>query len=112
MKAKGIPSEREGGLLSLFAMLGVVALPILCCAGPALVAGGALAGLGGAVSSPWLLLPALVLLTGGVALLIPVGLAKFRRPFPWVPRGWSATTIPPVVAGRALTSSARPAAER
>lgn len=70
MKAKGIPSEREGGLLSLFAMLGVVALPILCCAGPALVAGGALAGLGGAVSSPWLLLPALVLLTGGVALLI------------------------------------------
>lgn len=70
MKAKGIPSEREGGLLSLFAMLGVVALPILCCAGPALVAGGALAGLGGTVSSPWLLFPAVVLISGGVALLI------------------------------------------
>ncbi len=70
MKAKRIPAEREGGLLSVFAMLGFVALPILCCAGPALVAGGALTGLGGAVSSPWLLLPALVLLSGGVALLM------------------------------------------
>ena len=63
-----VPADREGGLLGIMAMIGVVALPILCCAGPALVAGGALAGLGGALRSPWLLLPALVLLAGGVAL--------------------------------------------
>lgn len=63
-----VPAEREGGLFGVVAMVGVVALPILCCAGPALVAGGALAGLGGVLRSPWLLLPALVLLSGGVAL--------------------------------------------
>lgn len=34
--------------------------------------------------------------------------ARFRHPFPWEPGGWPATALPQVVAGRTLTSSARP----
>ncbi|AVV45429.1 mercury transporter [Streptomyces sp. SID9913] len=60
------PGERRGGLLGTLGMVGVVLLPVLCCAGPVLLAGGALAGLGGALVSPWLLAPAAVLLAGGL----------------------------------------------
>lgn len=60
------PGERRGGLLGALAMVGVVLLPVLCCAGPVLLAGGALAGLRGVLVSPWLMAPAAVLLVGGL----------------------------------------------
>lgn len=54
----------EPGRLSsagIFTMLGVAGLAVLCCAGPALVAGGALSMIGGAVRSPWLIAAGAVL---------------------------------------------------
>ncbi|MCP3818842.1 mercury transporter [Streptomyces sp. A3M-1-3] len=61
------PGDRRGGLLGTVGMVGVVLLPIICCAGPVLLAGGALAGLGGVLGSPWLLVPAAVLPAGALA---------------------------------------------
>lgn len=46
---------RKSSSAGIFAMLGVAGLAVLCCAGPVLVAGGALAVIGGAVRSPWLI---------------------------------------------------------
>ncbi|WP_062641437.1 hypothetical protein [Streptomyces maremycinicus] len=46
--------------------IGAALLMIVCCAGTVLLAGGALAGLGGVLVSPWLLAPAAVLLVGGL----------------------------------------------
>lgn len=45
----------------IFAAVGVAA--VLCCAGPALLAGGALSGIGGVVRNPWLI-------GGGAALVV------------------------------------------
>jgi len=59
--------ERRGGLLGTLGMVGVMLLPIICCAGPVLLASGALAGLGGVLVSPWLLAPAAILLAGALA---------------------------------------------
>lgn len=39
----------------ILALVGIGALPLLCCAGPALIAGGALGVLGGALGNPWLI---------------------------------------------------------
>ena len=39
----------------ILGLVGIGALPLLCCAGPALIAGGALGVLGAALSSPWLI---------------------------------------------------------
>lgn len=53
------------------ATLGVVAVAVLCCAGPALLAGGTLAGLGGLLRSPWLIgVGALVVLASATAVLV------------------------------------------
>ncbi|EOY45666.1 mercuric transporter [Streptomyces anthocyanicus] len=60
------PGDRRGGLLGTLAVVGVALLPIICCAGPVLLASGALAGLGGVLVSPWLLAPAAVLLAGAL----------------------------------------------
>lgn len=55
----------------VLATLGAVAVAVLCCAGPALLAGGALAGLGGLLRNPWLIGGgALVILAGAAARLI------------------------------------------
>ncbi|GDY33532.1 hypothetical protein [Gandjariella thermophila] len=58
-----------GGL----AMVSLGLLMVLCCAGPALIAGGALGVLGGAVRNPWLI--------GAGALLVlgAVGYPLYRR---------------------------------
>ncbi|KUL42561.1 hypothetical protein [Streptomyces regalis] len=61
------PDNRRGGLRGTLATVGVALLAVLCCAGPVLLASGALAGLGGVLVSPWLLVPAAVLLAGGLA---------------------------------------------
>ncbi|MFF9143130.1 mercury transporter [Streptomyces albogriseolus] len=61
------PAGRRSGLLGTLAVAGVALLPIICCAGPVLLASGALASLGGVLVSPWLLAPAAVLLAGGLA---------------------------------------------
>ncbi|AEA28803.1 hypothetical protein Psed_6720 (plasmid) [Pseudonocardia dioxanivorans CB1190] len=61
------PGDRRGGLLGTLAVVGVALLSIICCAGPVLLASGALAGLGGVLVSPWLLAPAAVLMAGALA---------------------------------------------
>ncbi len=47
----------------ILAKIGVGVAAVLCCAGPALLAGGALSGIGGVVRSPWLI-------SGGAALVV------------------------------------------
>lgn len=39
----------------ILATLGAVVVAVLCCAGPALLAGGALSGIGGVLRNPWLI---------------------------------------------------------
>lgn len=58
--------DRSGmgtGLVTVGAGLVIVA----CCAGPALIASGALAAVGGALRNPWLLTAAAVVLLAAVA---------------------------------------------
>ncbi|HEU5006829.1 MAG TPA: hypothetical protein VFT67_07650 [Jatrophihabitantaceae bacterium] len=57
----------------LLATLGVVVVAVLCCAGPALLAGGALAGLGGLLRNPWLIG------VGAVIVVTAISLAMRRR---------------------------------
>ncbi|PZS27157.1 MAG: hypothetical protein DLM58_19285 [Pseudonocardiales bacterium] len=45
------------------ATIGVGVAAVLCCAGPALFAGGALSGIGGLVRSPWMI-------SGGATLVV------------------------------------------
>ncbi|GGK28516.1 hypothetical protein GCM10011583_70630 [Streptomyces camponoticapitis] len=60
------PPEQSGSGRGLLAAIGLILLPVICCAGPALLASGILAGVGGAVVSPWLLAPAAVLIAAGL----------------------------------------------
>jgi len=53
----------------IFTMLGV-GLAVLCCAGPALVAAGALSVIGGAVRSPWLIAAGAVLLVSAAGYVL------------------------------------------
>jgi hypothetical protein len=48
----------------IFRMLGVALLAVLCCAAPALLAGGALSGIGTALRNPWLITIGAALLVG------------------------------------------------
>ena len=57
--------------------LGVGALAVLCCAGPALLAGGALSGLGGVLGNPWLIAVGAVLVVA--ALGYPIARRTRRR---------------------------------
>lgn len=41
--------------IGAWTVIGAAALMIACCAGPVLIAGGALSGLGAALRNPWLL---------------------------------------------------------
>jgi mercuric ion transport protein len=59
----------------MFTMLGVALLAVLCCAGPALVAGGALSAIGAAVRSPWLIAAGAVLVVAAAGYT----LARHRR---------------------------------
>lgn len=69
----------------------VVALPVLCCAGPALLAAGALGVLGSWLLNPWLI---------GAAILLAVGVVS------WRPR--HRATAPPPTMPPAMSSAARP----
>lgn len=50
--------------------IGAALLVVVCCAGPGLVAGGALGTLGGILGSPWVIAVAAVLLTATAAVLL------------------------------------------
>ncbi|MEV5876405.1 hypothetical protein AB0L75_19655 [Streptomyces sp. NPDC052101] len=60
------PHQRRSGSRATVAWIGAALLVVLCCAGPTLVAAGALAGLGAWLSSPWLIAAAAVLLATAV----------------------------------------------
>ncbi|MFI5627586.1 hypothetical protein ACIA03_29285 [Nocardioides sp. NPDC051685] len=64
------PDNQTGGGLLLGA--GAALLMILCCAGPALIAGGALAGIGGLLRNPWVI-------GAGIAVLALAVLSIARR---------------------------------
>jgi mercuric ion transport protein len=55
-----------GGALALLGAL----LAVACCAGPALIASGALAGLAAWISSPWAITGAVALLAAAVAVVL------------------------------------------
>jgi hypothetical protein len=54
---------------------GAAVLMIVCCAGPALIAAGALAGIGGFLGNPWVIAAAAVVLVAAVTAVI-----RRRRP--------------------------------
>lgn len=68
-------SEPRKSSAGMFTMLGVALLAVLCCAGPALVAGGALSAIGAAVRSPWLIAAGAVLVVAAAGYT----LARHRR---------------------------------
>ncbi|MFI1940874.1 mercury transporter [Streptomyces purpureus] len=58
-------SRERSGLGGMAAVVGAGLVMVVCCAGPLLVAGGALGAIGGALTHPWLItVGAVVLLTG------------------------------------------------
>lgn len=63
MSADPSPHPLRDGL----GMAALVAVPVLCCAGPALLAAGALGVLGSWLLSPWLIGAAVLLALGAVA---------------------------------------------
>ncbi|MFC9543036.1 hypothetical protein ACFTXK_00060 [Streptomyces sp. NPDC056956] len=50
--------------------IGATVLMIICCAGPALIAAGALAGIGGFLGNPWVITTAVVALAAAVAAVV------------------------------------------
>ena len=68
-------SEPRKSSAGIFTMLGVAGLAVLCCAGPALVAGGGLSAIGAGVRSPWLIAAGAVLVVAAVGYT----LARHRR---------------------------------
>lgn len=63
----------RAGLGRASRIAGAGLLMVLCCAGPALVAGGALGILGGALGSPW------AIGAGGLVIVAALGYALTRR---------------------------------
>ncbi|WP_406690319.1 hypothetical protein REH65_31105 [Saccharopolyspora sp. ID03-671] len=57
-------TSRKADLRSAGAVLGLMTLAVLCCAGPALIAAGALGALGAWLANPWVLAAAVLLLVG------------------------------------------------
>jgi len=60
-------SPGRGGTLAIVAG---GALLVICCAGPALLAGGAVSALGGALHSPWLVILGVLLVVGAAGFLL------------------------------------------
>jgi|UPI00067EACD0 hypothetical protein len=58
--------KRSGGVAGPLAVAGGALAVVVCCAGPALIAGGVLAGLGGVLTSPWLLGAGLLVVAAAV----------------------------------------------
>jgi hypothetical protein len=58
--------RRSPGAAGVLGLVGVGALLVVCCAGPALIAGGALGVLGGALGNPWLIGAAAIVVLAAV----------------------------------------------
>ncbi|GAB3701430.1 hypothetical protein [Nocardiopsis sp. NPDC006832] len=70
------PSHRDketSGTGTVAAGIGAAVLMIVCCAGPALVAAGALTGIGGFLGNPW------VIATATVVVLVVVAVTTLAR---------------------------------
>ena len=63
------------GIGALFGGVGVAVLMVACCAAPLLIAGGALAGIGGVLSNPWVIAAGVVLVIAAL-----VGVARRGKP--------------------------------
>ncbi|MGA5442337.1 mercury transporter [Streptomyces griseoincarnatus] len=59
-------SRERSGLGGIAAVVGAGLLMVVCCAGPLLVAGGALGAVGGALASPWLITVGAVVVLAGI----------------------------------------------
>lgn len=62
--------KEPSGTGTAAAGIGVALLMIACCALPVLITGGALAGLGGLLGSPWLIAAAVVLVAAAIAVVV------------------------------------------
>ncbi|MGR8007702.1 hypothetical protein [Streptomyces hypolithicus] len=60
------PSRPTGAL----AALGVGLVMVACCAGPVLLAGGALGALGGVLRNPWIIAAATAVVAAAIAVLV------------------------------------------
>lgn len=54
----------DGGSHGVLSTLGLILLPILCCALPLLILAGALSGIGTVLGNPWVISGAVVLVVG------------------------------------------------
>ncbi|GAB2882993.1 hypothetical protein GCM10027074_59330 [Streptomyces deserti] len=61
--------DRSGPHMAV-AGIGAALLMIVCCAAPALIAAGALAGIGAWISSPWVIAAAIVLAAAAVTVIV------------------------------------------
>lgn len=57
-------------VIGVLGLVGAAALLVICCAGPALIAGGVLAVLGGLLHSRWLIGAAVVMVLGTAGYLL------------------------------------------
>lgn len=64
----GPSKDPKGGSLRWGA--GAAVLMVICCAGPVLIAAGALTGIGGLLRNPWVIGAGLVLVLGAVLIAI------------------------------------------
>lgn len=60
----------QSGGKSALAIIGVSAIAVICCAGPALLAAGALTTVGAFLVNPWVIAVGIALLVGLVAVTI------------------------------------------
>ncbi|MEU9426257.1 hypothetical protein AB0D87_26025 [Streptomyces sp. NPDC048342] len=63
-------NKEPSGAGTATAGIGVALLMIACCALPVLIAGGALAGLGGVLGNPWLIAAAVVLVAAAITAIV------------------------------------------
>ncbi|MGH3312722.1 MAG: hypothetical protein ACRDP3_19435 [Streptomyces sp.] len=63
-------NKESSGAGTAAAGTGVALLMIACCALPALIAGGALAGIGGVLGNPWLIAAAVVLVAAASTAIV------------------------------------------
>ncbi|MCP3757049.1 hypothetical protein [Streptomyces sp. TBY4] len=63
-------NNEPSGAGTAAAGLGIALLMIACCALPVLIAGGVLAGIGGALGNPWLIAAVVVLVAAGITAIV------------------------------------------
>jgi hypothetical protein len=64
------PESSGTGTGMAAAGIGAAVLVIVCCAGPALIAAGVLAGIGGFLGNPWVIAAAVVVLVAAVTAVV------------------------------------------